>query len=468
MAWLTGWTYRKAITIAHSDDGAQTDYQIKLLVGESSGATGEQVDCAGHVLSSFNDLRFTTADGETLCPYWIESITGATPNQLATVWVKIPSIAAHPDDTTIYMYYGNAGASAASSGANTFITFDDFERGNNDDTIGGSWTESVAHVHISTDHAYGGTRSAKWVGSALIPEANIAVSPSSSQAIRFRVWKEDAAAMHMKHGNGAKVVYPYFEADEDIMYFDGAAKDTGDNITPDNWQLFELRNFNFTAGTFDIYYNGAEIQAAAGMWTYAGFNGVLSINNPSQSVGVDIYVDDFLVRKFTANEPAFASAGIEGVSLFPSGIATAEAIGSHNLAYLQTLLPDAIISAEALGNSKLILFLLPSAIDSGEAIGNPVLELFILPSAILTAEVVGDPALGKYRLAGSVTLLGVGVSGAIIRALNQVTGECAEATTDIDGNYMIVLQANDAHHIAVEYENGQKYNALSKWDVIPA
>lgn len=103
---LAGWKYRKSIVIAHTDDAAQTNYQLKLLVGESAGATGEQVDCGGKVASDFDDLRFTTVDGTTLCDYWIESLSGATPNRLATVWIEIPSIAAHPGNTTIYIYYG--------------------------------------------------------------------------------------------------------------------------------------------------------------------------------------------------------------------------------------------------------------------------------------------------------------------------------------------------------------------------
>src|SRR3972149_2260668 len=117
MAWLAGFTYRKAITLSRASV-AVTSYQMKLLVGESSGAVGEDVDCNSHVLSTFYDLRFTASDGQTLLDYWIESITGATPNQLATVWIEFDSIGT--GDTTFYMYYGKADASAVSSEANTF------------------------------------------------------------------------------------------------------------------------------------------------------------------------------------------------------------------------------------------------------------------------------------------------------------------------------------------------------------
>ena len=66
MAWLTGWTYRKEIIVDQTDDIGAVNYQMKVLVGESSGATGEEVDCGGHCLSTFNDLRFTFSDGLTL------------------------------------------------------------------------------------------------------------------------------------------------------------------------------------------------------------------------------------------------------------------------------------------------------------------------------------------------------------------------------------------------------------------
>jgi predicted GH43/DUF377 family glycosyl hydrolase len=105
MAWLSGYSYCKSITLSRAS-GAVTNYQMKLLVGESAGATGEDVDCNSHVQIGFHDLRFTKSDGTTLLDYWIESITGTTPNQLATVWIEFDSIGTGA--TTFYMYYGNA------------------------------------------------------------------------------------------------------------------------------------------------------------------------------------------------------------------------------------------------------------------------------------------------------------------------------------------------------------------------
>ena len=63
MPGKSGYTYWKEVAVNHTGDGAQTNYQMKVLVGESSGATGEEVDCGGKCLSTFNDLWFQGYDG---------------------------------------------------------------------------------------------------------------------------------------------------------------------------------------------------------------------------------------------------------------------------------------------------------------------------------------------------------------------------------------------------------------------
>lgn len=143
MGWLSGWTCRKSVTLSRAS-GQVTNYQMKLKVGETSGAVGEDVDCEGHCGTDFADLRFTTADGQTLLDYWIESITGITPNQLAVVWIEFDSIGT--EDTTFYMYYGKADATAVSDGANTFLLFDHF----NDGSIGAIWTQNGSPTESGT------------------------------------------------------------------------------------------------------------------------------------------------------------------------------------------------------------------------------------------------------------------------------------------------------------------------------
>jgi len=109
MTWLQNWKSRKSITIIGSADGILTNFQIK-----------ETVTYIADMNADFSDLRFTSANGNTLLSYWIESKTdGST----ADVWIKIPSIPKNPSTVLIWMYYSNAVASDIGSGSDTFLQY---------------------------------------------------------------------------------------------------------------------------------------------------------------------------------------------------------------------------------------------------------------------------------------------------------------------------------------------------------
>jgi len=297
MAWLTGWTYRKEVTVTN----ANADYQTKVLVGESSGASGEEVDCGGHVAADFDDLRFTAADGTTLLDYWIESITGTTPNGLATVWVQNNAT----PDTTLYMYYSGT-ETAVSNGAATFVIFDDFERGNDGDEIGGDWTEEGGTVEISTAQAFSGTRSMKLVGGAANPYASIAKTAGADYAYRFRIYKETATVFLNTHGDGTERIYWRFDNAEDIHYYNGAYNDTGSNGAPDEWELVEINDINHGTPKYDIWWNDAKIQNDADTYASASMSNKITFSNAGTTAGQDTWIDDFIVRKWAATEPSFA------------------------------------------------------------------------------------------------------------------------------------------------------------------
>ncbi|RLB80123.1 MAG: hypothetical protein DRH17_12545, partial [Deltaproteobacteria bacterium] len=125
MAWLEGWQYRKSHEIVGSTAGAVTDYQIRIKVHYGSGTdSGEDVYLNGKCRTDFGDIRFTSDDGVTELPYWMEE---KVDGDYAIFWVKVPSIPANPNTATIYIYYGNPDATTTSNGDNTFLFFDDFE-----------------------------------------------------------------------------------------------------------------------------------------------------------------------------------------------------------------------------------------------------------------------------------------------------------------------------------------------------
>jgi len=105
--WDTDWQYRMLINITENSGSTLTNYQVPITINT---ATFNYSKAA----ASGDDIRFAT-DG-TECDYWIETWnTGGT----STIWVEAPSLTAS-STTTIYMYYGNSGASAGTSYDNTF------------------------------------------------------------------------------------------------------------------------------------------------------------------------------------------------------------------------------------------------------------------------------------------------------------------------------------------------------------
>ncbi|MBE3085367.1 MAG: DUF2341 domain-containing protein [Bacteroidetes bacterium] len=376
MAWLTDWTYRKSIIIAHTDDGAQTNYQMKLLVGESSGATGEQVDCGGFVASDFDDLRFTTVDGTTLCDYWIESITGATPNQLATVWIEVPAIAAHPDNTTIYMYYGGT-TTAVSSGANTFGAnkWDNFEWGANgthihDHTGNTDWTDQDSSPTISTTVSYTGistdTRSFLSTGISAYQSAYFAITDTlglQAYAIQVRMYKDAAFVEQvLVMGDGTHMCWIGIATNGTINYLapNGTPTDTTYDAALDEWFLLEIRNINYTSATFDIYLNGSLIKAGATMFDNGSVDGTIRLQGNSTTA--HCYFDNFIVRKWTTNEPTWSSYGTEEVAevLKLSGTSVcafsivADTISTSVIRKLSGTSVSAITSSGALDNVYII------------------------------------------------------------------------------------------------------------------
>jgi len=125
LIWLPGWEYRKLHEIIGSIAGAQTDYQVKIVVHYGSGVDNEEhVYLNGKCRTDFGDIRFTDSDGTTELSYWIEE---KVDGDYAIFWVKIPNIPASPDKKMIYIYYGNPEAITTSDGEATFILFDDFD-----------------------------------------------------------------------------------------------------------------------------------------------------------------------------------------------------------------------------------------------------------------------------------------------------------------------------------------------------
>ncbi len=112
----SNWQYRKSHVVQNAS-GAGINYQIWLIIHQGSGTdTGNDVYLSDHCEDDFGDVRFTDSDGTTELDYWLESYTNGDE---ATFWVEVADDLSS-SNATIYIYYGNSGASTTSNGANTF------------------------------------------------------------------------------------------------------------------------------------------------------------------------------------------------------------------------------------------------------------------------------------------------------------------------------------------------------------
>jgi hypothetical protein len=109
----SGWTYRERVHVVNNTSSAATNVAVKVNLPYQS-----------QMQADYRDIRFTSNNGTTTIPFWIETYTTASAN----VWVKVPTLAAQ-SSTDVYVYYGNASAAASSTGSSVFTYFFDGESG---------------------------------------------------------------------------------------------------------------------------------------------------------------------------------------------------------------------------------------------------------------------------------------------------------------------------------------------------
>lgn len=144
MSWLTGWTYRKSISISRPS-GAVTNYQMKLNLRRASGNDTVSEGYLGQKpLENLYDIRFTKANGETLLDCWRE-FSGIFPySPYASNPILSPTggedhttfACVLKDGSTYHMYYMYHDAGNA------------FQIGHATSSDGKSWTKDTANNPI--------------------------------------------------------------------------------------------------------------------------------------------------------------------------------------------------------------------------------------------------------------------------------------------------------------------------------
>ena len=114
--WKPEWKERLSVVLDTSATGAATKTSVGQAVVPVRLHTGNFEFAKAKPDGS--DLRFIAADDKTELPFQIEYFDPS--NELAVVWVAIPSLLPNAGDQKIFLYYGNPAATAAAGGANAF------------------------------------------------------------------------------------------------------------------------------------------------------------------------------------------------------------------------------------------------------------------------------------------------------------------------------------------------------------
>ena len=322
--WDSSFPYRKKITIT-GQTGAGTNYQVLLKIGESSGAAGANFNLGGRS-SDFpstkddgGDLRFANNANNVQLDFWVESVSGTTPNRLANVWVEVQD--SLESNVNIYCYYGNSSASSASNGDNTFLFFDDFldasinaskwaiERHYSPGSIveysdyircaSGSTSGNYGFVSLGSSPIYTGflnntIRFRARAGTDGIGEVAARGVNASNTGYKARF---DARA---SQGNGL-LKLPYVVGS--WIFYGGFTGGDGLVPTVDAWYIYD---FNLSGTSHYMYRDGTLVRSVTD--TDYQTAGEISLQN---HYGAYADYDWVAVKKFVTTEPSFNSASSE-------------------------------------------------------------------------------------------------------------------------------------------------------------
>ncbi len=170
---LSGWQYKEVMNIDNTtNDVALTDFQVYVDIDRN------HKDFWQHVKSDGSDVRFVDTDDSTILSYYLDNFSAT--EQKARFWIKLSSLS-NTTKKTIYMYYGNAGATSQSSGDNVFEFFDGFDAGLD------KWNAQYCNL-VTISSIFGMDSAAFIVGSGTTTPSTNVVIPSGVVTGRTYDW----------------------------------------------------------------------------------------------------------------------------------------------------------------------------------------------------------------------------------------------------------------------------------------
>ncbi len=162
--WNSGFQYKKPITIDNTSNSTTlTDYQVLVKIDST------HTNFWNHVQSDGDDVRFVNSDETDELDFFNLYFNYA--DKEALYWVKVDSIPGS-STTTIYIYYGNGGASPASNVENTLSYSSQVDRFYAVSDVNGNNGASAITFFDNNNFEVGGSTDTDWdTGSAENPKS---------------------------------------------------------------------------------------------------------------------------------------------------------------------------------------------------------------------------------------------------------------------------------------------------------
>jgi len=323
--WNNDWAFRKQITIDGSSKGANIQGgaldNFPVLVRLHDGVLNfSDANADG------SDLRFVADDDKTPLKFHVEKFDNVF--NLGFVWVQVPHIASDKP-SSIYLYYGNAKATAAGDAGGTYdadqsLVYHFSERGT--PAQDATNNKSNATTPFSVDESGLIGNSAKFDGNTVMPiPAAPALAIAAGSSLTWSAWVKlttaDAdAVIYGRHDAAGSFVVGSKSGSPYIAIGDGAAAPfpsvTGATIADNNWHQLTVVS---TPALTTLYVDGLQrsvlprgLPAIAGMATLGGEGGIAGA---PVSQGYHGEVDELEISK-TARSPAWVllAASNEGAA----------------------------------------------------------------------------------------------------------------------------------------------------------
>lgn len=224
------WSYYKQITVSNFS----ADFQKKITVHYGSGTDStDVVYLNSHCQGDFDDVQFRASDKSTVLEHWRETYVSG---DWATFWVKLPST-----EQTIYLYYGNGGATGGYGDPDSvFMFFDNAESG----AVTDKWTESNSgdgDVEYSVEASKYGSKSLKCTQTSSSTAYYLSKAFSAKYNVIIEFWKKEGATDNYDYvilwESGNQRLTARWDDSANLMYYtDEPAQynDTGYNYST-NW-----------------------------------------------------------------------------------------------------------------------------------------------------------------------------------------------------------------------------------------